>query len=178
MHGRLLLRFAAEVEFHLRRLFRASLRLEIRPLLETEGSGIEHSRDALDLRVVALHDFVEATSLDRDAVLSAFELRLQSLKTGVCLQIRIALNDHHQPPERPAERPLRLLELRKLSGIGGRVVELNLADLSTRFRDFGERGFLKIGRSFDGLHQIRNQVRAALINILNLRPLSFDGLIG
>src|SRR3989442_15835587 len=68
---------------------------------------------------------------------------------------------------------LRLLKLRQFGGIIGSLVriEFDLADRRARFGDFRERGFFKVGRTRNRRHQVGNQVRAALVNILDLGPL-------
>ena len=88
-----------------------------------------------------MHNAVEVAALNRDPVLSAFELGLQTLEILVGAQLRISLDHDEQPRERVAQLPLRRLEFLQLRGIAGRFVwiELHAADAGPRVGHFHER---------------------------------------
>ena len=56
-------------------------------------------------------------------------------------------------------------------------VDLHPADAGTRVCYLGQGGFLKICRALHGVDQVRDQIRAALIHILHLRPALIDLLL-
>src|SRR5205814_7231109 len=73
-----------------------------------------------------------------------------------------------------AQLTLRLLEFLELCCVGRCLIRierhLHTTDAGTRVRDFRQGRFLKIGRSGNGVNQIRNQIGASLINVLYLGP--------
>src|SRR5215831_10951440 len=75
-----------------------------------ERRGPDHAGECAQLRVVLPHRFDVVAPGDRDAVLRAFELRLQRQEVLVRFQIGIALRHREQPSERAGELRLRLLE--------------------------------------------------------------------
>src|SRR5688572_6287255 len=72
----------AEVELHLWRGFRASSRAEVRLGAETEHARIEDRRERFDRGIVGLHCQIEVATLNTDAVLRAFKLRLEVAEVG------------------------------------------------------------------------------------------------
>ena len=116
----------AEIELDLRRRFRAGRGREVRFLLETEPAGKEDVRERLDRNVVALNGLVELAALDGDAILRAFELRLQIAEGAGSFQIGIALNHNQQPRQGGGQAALGLVEFGKLGGIGGRGIGIKL----------------------------------------------------
>src|SRR4029079_6339100 len=73
--------------------------------------------DRPDLRIIFLHRGDVVLARDGDAVLGAFELRLERQEVLVRLQIRIVLGDGQQTAERTGEAVLRLLEFLERLGI-------------------------------------------------------------
>ena len=69
--------------------------------------------------VELLHRLDVAVARHGDAVLGAFELRLQVAEILVGLQLRIALDDHHQARQRARQLALRSLELLQRGRIVG-----------------------------------------------------------
>src|SRR5208283_2839389 len=74
--------FRAEIKLHRRRLLRPGRGLEIGLVLETKRAGEKDRRDALDGGIIVARGVVESSAFDGDAVLRAFELRLEHLETG------------------------------------------------------------------------------------------------
>src|SRR5208283_2218383 len=106
--------FRAEIKLHRRRLLRPGRGLEIGLVLETKRAGEKDRRDALDGGIIVARGVVESSAFDGDAVLRAFELRLEHLETGAGLEVGVAFDDDQQSGKRGAELALRLLELREL----------------------------------------------------------------
>ena len=86
-----------------------------------EHAGEDDGGEALDGDVVGLDGFVEAATLDGDAVLGALELDLEVAETGGGFQVGVALGDDEQAGERGAELALGLFEGGELGGVGGRA---------------------------------------------------------
>ena len=100
--------------------------------------------------------------------------RLQGEEVLVGLQLRIALDRDEQPPERAGELVLRVLEFLELRGVvDGRGVDLDLARLGAGLDHRGQDLALLRGIALHRLHQIRDQVGAALILVLHLGPGGF-----
>src|SRR6516165_4152 len=70
----------------------------------------------LELGVVGTHPLDVVAPRDRDAVLGAFQLRLQREEILVRLEVGIAFDRDQEPPERAGKRALRILELLELRG--------------------------------------------------------------
>src|SRR5262245_20095941 len=88
----------AEVELDLRRLLRPGRdRLEVRLLLESEESRDHVCRELLQHGVVALGRVVEAASRHGDAVLGAFELRLEIAEVLAGAELGVALRNDEEP---------------------------------------------------------------------------------
>src|SRR5882672_8397614 len=96
VRAKLTLRLLGEVD--LRRLRHRLLVLdrELRLLLEAEHHRGEVARERAHGDVVLLHRLDEALARDGNAVLGAFELRLQFKEVLVGLQLRIVLRDHQK----------------------------------------------------------------------------------
>src|SRR5437868_13744701 len=73
-------RRGAKIKLHRRRFLRARLRCEKWPRRKTKYSCNQVCRKTADRHVVVLHCSVEVAALDRDPVLRAFQLRLQTDK--------------------------------------------------------------------------------------------------
>src|SRR6266404_4884454 len=85
-----------EIKIHRRRSFRALSCLEERPRRKTKHSRDQICRETAYRGIVILHRGIEVPAFDRDPVFGPFELRLQTQKTLVGPQFRIALNYHQQ----------------------------------------------------------------------------------
>ena len=93
---------ASLLELHLRRalgLFGDGERLH-RLVAFVERARPDHAGKRLELGVVGLHRLDVVAPRDRDAVLGAFELRLQREEVLVRFQVRIVFADREQPAER------------------------------------------------------------------------------
>ena len=110
----------AASELHLRRRLRTLDRGELRHRLVAaeECRGPQQAGEGLELGVVGAHRLDVVAPRDRDAVLGAFELRLQRQEVLVRLEVGIVLADRDQPAERAGELVLRVLELLELLRIG------------------------------------------------------------
>jgi hypothetical protein len=135
-------------------------------------------REGADHPVVCLHRLHVAVACHGDAVLGAFQLRLQVLEQAVGLQLRIVLADHHQPRQRIAQLALRGLELLQLLRIVQRIgVDLQAADLGAGFGHFDEDLLLVLGVALDRIDQVRHQVGAALVLVQHFGPGCLDRLV-
>src|SRR5471032_1591558 len=103
-------------------------------LVRTEGGHRpQHARERLEFGVVGAHGLDVVAARHGDAVLGAFELRLQREEVLVRLEVGIVLADGEQPAERAGELALRVLELLQLLWIGKlRDVDLGLRGLGAR----------------------------------------------
>ena len=167
-----------EIDRRRRRDLLLVLDREVRLRLVAEDHRGEILREAAHERVVVLHRLDVAVARDGDAVLGAFELRLQILEEPVGLELRIVLADRHQARQRTRKLALRLLDFRDR----GRVVELvgadrDLADVRARLGDFREDLFLVRRVTFHGVDEIRHEIRAALILVDDLGPRRLDSLV-
>jgi hypothetical protein len=168
----------AEIEVHFWGFFGTFFGLEVRTLFEAEGGCVEDSGDTFDFGVEGLDDFIEAATFDGDAVFGAFELGLEGDEAGVGFEVGVAFDDDHEAAEGTTESALGFFELFELGGVGGGVVELDLADGGAGFGDFGEGGFFEVGGAFDGFDEVGDEVGAALVDVLDLGPLGVDGFLG
>ena len=106
--------------------------------------GRERTHGGVEL----LHRLDVAVARDGDAVLGAFELRLQVAEVLVGLEVRIVFGDDQQPRQRRLQLTLRRLEL----GEGRRIVDqlgrgLDAADAGARVGHFGQDAALPARRS-------------------------------
>src|SRR5689334_2842925 len=83
---------------------------ERRLLLVAEDHRGQVHRELADEHVVFLHRLDEAVARCRDAVLGAFELRLQLAEVLVALELRIVLRDDEESSQGARELALRLRE--------------------------------------------------------------------
>src|SRR5476649_56742 len=88
---------ADALEFYLRRFLRTSLCGEVRFVLKarSEESGDHNGWKSVTLGVEGLCGFVEAHSLNGDAVLRALKLRLKIPKILCRFQIRVLFDHYH-----------------------------------------------------------------------------------
>src|SRR2546421_1676363 len=86
------------------------LHRELRLLLVAEQLGSQVGRERAHRDVVVLRRPDEAVARHRDAVLRAFELRLQLAEVRIRFKLRVSLGHHQQARERAGELALRLDE--------------------------------------------------------------------
>src|SRR5262245_4384947 len=145
-----------------------------------ERRGPDDAGECAQLRVVLPHRFDVVAPGDSDAVLRAFELRLQREEVLVRFQIGIALRHREQPPERAGELRLRLLEALERFRIVDDVrrnLQLHLGRARPRVGHlFQDLPFLR-GVALHGLDQIGNEIGAALILVEHLRPLRLGAFL-
>src|SRR5579864_4532790 len=173
-------RGGAGVEVDLRR--RRDLLLvgdrEIRLHRETEHLGGEIHRERAHGDVVVLHRLNVAVASHGDAVLRAFELRLQIGESLVGLQLRVVLGERHQVTERLSELTLRglilLKELRVVEHLGRHLDGIRAG---ARLGHPDENPLLLGGVALYDLDEVRDEIRAALILVDDLGPGSLDVLV-
>src|ERR1700693_5982517 len=165
-----------EVELHRRGPFGSGRRLEVGLLLEPEHPRDQVGRESEPRRVVVLGRLVVIHTGDRDAVLRPLQLRLEVPEVGICLELRVLLDDHEQALQRPAESRLSLLVLRQLRRVGrGRSRrDLRPSDGGPRLRHGFERGLLELRGSLDSRDEVGHEVVAPLVLVLDLGPLLVD----
>ena len=120
---------------------------------------------SLDLRVVPLNGFVVLAALHVDPVFRARQFIHQTPELLIGFQLRIVLHDDQQPAECAFQLlvGLDLLLRRARSGHLGAALAMALNTPSS----------LRV--PFDGVHQVGNEVGAALQSDVHLRPGSVDG---
>src|SRR2546430_2616278 len=149
-------------------------------VVPVEGGGPDHARERAQLRVVLPHRFDVVAPGDRDAVLRAFELRLQREEVLVRFQIGIALRHREQPPERAGELRLRLLEALERFRIVDDVrrnLQLDLGRARARVGHLLQHLPFLGGVALHGLDQVGNEIGTALILVEHLRPLRLGALL-
>src|SRR6266566_5186863 len=159
-------------KIHCRRSLRSLLRRKKRFRRKPKHSSYRICWKSANRRVEVLDRRIEIISLDRDAVFRSFELRLQFLKILRRAKFRIALAHQQQTRKRITQLPLRRLKLLQLRRVGwclGRV-QLHPPHARPGVRHFGQSRFLEISRASDGVDEVRNQIRAALVNRLHIAP--------
>src|SRR6476659_1193349 len=165
-----------EVEVDRRRAFGArGGRLEVGLLLESEERGEEVRRKLQPKGVVALGRLVVPIALDRDPVLRPLELRLEVLEVRVRLQLRVSLDDHEPSLQRRTQLGLGRLALGGIRG-SGRRVDLRAPDRSAGVHDRLERALLEVHGALDRGDEVGDQVRPALVGVLDVSPLSVHRL--
>src|ERR1051325_4704271 len=158
---------------------------EVLLLVEARRRRDEARREAAHRDVVVLRHLVVAAALDRDAVLGPLELRLQVEEVLVRFQVGILLDYDEQSRERVRQSCLRLVVLLEGLRIRGDVVRGSgragsngdAADARARLRDGFERLALVRGVALDGVDEIRDEIVAALVVVLDLTPLRLHGFI-
>src|SRR5690606_27793527 len=139
---------------------------EVRPRPVTEHLGGEVLRELPDEGVVVLHRADVALSFDGDAVLGAFELRLQLQEVLVGLGLRVVLGHQQQAADRALQLPLGLLELFKGCFIAG--IHVDAAYPRARLGHLGEHLLLVLGIPARRRHQVGHQVGAPLVDVDDL----------
>src|ERR1700733_264922 len=115
---------------------------------------------------------------DGDPVFRPLELGLEGEKILVRLEVGIVLADRQQTPEGARQRVLRILQLFDLSRVGQVVgVEVNRGRFGAGLGDLDKDVLFLLGVALNGRDQIGNEVGAALILVLNLRPSRVGGLL-
>src|SRR6516162_3422513 len=149
-------------------------------VVPVEGGGPNHAGERAQLRVVLPHRFDVVAPGDRDAVLRAFELRLQREEVLVRLQIGIALRHREQAPERAGELRLCLLEALERFRIVDDVrrnLQLDLGRARSRVGHLFQHLPFLGGVALHGLDQIGNEIGTALILVEHLRPLRLGAFL-
>ncbi len=162
-------------EFHLRRRLHVLGHCERlhRLVVLVKRGGPDHAGKGAQLRVVLPHRLDVVAARHCDAVLRAFELRLQREKILVRFEIGIALRNRQQPSERAGElrlRVLKALERFRIVDDIGRNLHLNLGCPRARVDHFLEHLPLLRGVALHRLDQIGNEIGAALVLIEHVRP--------
>ena len=115
---------------------------------------------------------------DGDAVLGAFELRLQGEKILIRFQIGIIFADREETPERAGQLRLGILELLELVGIAQlRCVDFDRSRLGPRLDDGSQHILFLLGITLHGGDQIGNEVGPPLILILHVAPFGLGLLL-
>src|SRR5215471_3307360 len=101
------------LEFHLRGRLGVVGGGELRHRLVSaeEGGGPEHARKGLELGIIGANRVDVVAPCDRDPVLGALELRLESQEVLVRLEVRVVLAHRKQAAKCARELVLRVLEL-------------------------------------------------------------------
>src|SRR4029450_7735421 len=107
-------------EFYLRRPVRVFTRGEFDHGLVAakEGIGPKDAGECSQPGVVTPYGLVVIASRDRNAILSALELRLQSKEVLVGLEVGIVFADRNKPTQRAPQLVLRIMKLFHLLRIG------------------------------------------------------------
>ena len=166
-------RSAQKLELHLRHLggFLGDGEVLHRLRIRIEHRAPPAAGDRPDLGIVGLHRGDVVAPRDGDAVLGAFELRLQREEVLVRLEVRIVLGDGEQLAERAGQRALRFLEFLEGLGIGEDVGrDLHLRRLGARLGHLGQHLALLRGVALHRLDEIGDEVGAALILVQHLAP--------
>ena len=136
------------------------------------------TREGANLGVVALNGEDKVAPRHADTVFRAFKLRLQRQEVLVGFKVRVTLGHHHQPAQGASQLVLRFLELFEFFRVVQRArIDLDRSGLGPRLNHRCEGGLFLFGRPLDRLDQIGDQVGAALILVLHLRPCRLDLLI-
>ena len=139
-----------------------------------------HVRDEIlrkfsDENIVALNGVVVIGARDGDAIFRSFELILQREKIFVRLEIGIVFRHRQKISDARAQLILRVLEFLKfLRVLQIACVDINVLRFRAHFDNFDKSLAFVRGVAFDRAHQIGNQIRAALILSLDLRPFRID----
>src|SRR5712691_1919394 len=150
------------IEIYLRRLPRAFFGFEVGIVArETAQTRHETVWKESEEGVVVLHGFVVTPPLHGDAVLRARQLILEPQEVLVGFQLRIVLHDHEQT----AKSGIKLY-------IGGNLLRRRMRGKQggARLGNFAEDYLLLHRDALHRLHQVGNQIRAALQHDIHLRP--------
>ncbi len=127
------------------------------------------------MRVVFAHGLDVAIARDRDPVVRAFDLRLQTAEVLIGLQLRIGFGDGKQTLQGLGQLALgRLIFLERLRIVEQLRCDLDGADFGTRLRHAYEDLLLLDCETLDRGNEVRNQLRAPLVLIDDFRPGGFD----
>ena len=143
------------------------------------GSACESSddvgRELANGGVECLNGFVVAFAFHGDAVFGAFELYAEFLEALVALEIRVVFGDGHEALEGATEGALHFLEALECGFVVHEAfVEFDgSAHAAAHFHDFGEGALFEVGFALHGADEIRDEVKAALVSVFDLCPLSF-----
>src|SRR6185503_5068615 len=171
-------RLLGEINFRRLRDRLLVLDRELRLLLVAEHHRRQVGRERAHRDVVLLHRLDEAVARHGDAVLGAFELRLQLEKVPVRLELRVVLDDHQQAGEGAGELALRLRELLQRPGVVDRLGrDLHRADLGAGVGHAEQDLLLLRGEALHGGDQVRDEVGAPLILVHHLGPRGLDLLV-
>ena len=147
--------------------------------LVAEGHGGEVGRELARQGVVFLRRLDEALARHRDAVLGAFELRLQLAEILVGLELRIVLGHGEQAREGAGHFALCLDEalegFRIVHGVG---VDLHRGRLGARFGDADQHVLFLLGEALHRVDEVGNQVGAPLVLVDHLGPGALHLLVG
>src|SRR5215831_16442211 len=160
-------------EFHLRWRLRtlAGSKLRHRFVVAEQRRSPQQTGERPEGRIVCSHCFDVVAPRHRYAIFSAFELRLQGEEVLVRLEIGIVLADGEEPAQRAGELSLRILELLQLVRIGQlRGIHFHLSGPGPGLDDRGQHLFFLLGIALHGSDKIGDEVGAALVVVLNVRP--------
>ncbi len=140
------------------------------PVFE-QGRRPENARERHKRRIILPHCLDIIATRDGDAVFRALKLRLQRKKILVRLQVRIILADRQKMAERAAKLRLRILEGLEFCRVGKiRGINMHLRRLGACLGHLNQHILLLLGVTLNGCDKVWNEVGAALIIVLHLRP--------
>src|SRR3569833_1065225 len=142
-----------------------------------EGAGPGRGREPAQGGVVVLDRLIDVVARHGDAMLGAFQLVRQAHEGRVGLQVGIALLHHEQAAERGAQGPLRLVVFGQLGGVRdlGRV-DLDAGGAGAGRGHADQHALLLRGGALHRVDQVRHQVGAALVFVLDVGPARLGGL--
>lgn len=165
-------RLGAEIEFNFWWSLGARGGVEVRASLLTEKAGQQDGRKLFNGGVISLDGFIEAAPLNRDAVFGALELDLQVAEGRGRFEVGIFFRDDQQTGKCGAEAGLGTFECAQLLWVGRGVTrgKRDATDGRAGLDDLGECGFFEISGACDGIDEVGNEIRASLIDVLDLGP--------
>src|SRR5271166_1035068 len=161
------------LELHLGRGLRLGLRSERDQRLRGAKNRRrpKNGRKRPERRVEILRCRYVVPARDCDAVLGAFELRLQSQEILVRFEVRIVLADGEEATKGARQRGLRLLQLLDLLGIGEVVgVEMDRSRLGAGLRHLGQDVLLLFCITLNRGDEIGHEIGPTLVLVLDLGP--------
>ncbi len=133
--------------------------------------------ESSQLGVIDAHCFDVVAPRNRDAVLGAFELRLQREEVGVRFQVRVILLNRQEPSEHARELRLRLLEFLEGFRIGDRGgVDLDRGRFRARFDHRRQHLALLLRVALHRFDEVRDEIGAALVLVQHFAPRRFRAL--